>query len=193
MLRAVLLSLAFIGAAAFASEEVLSSPYLPMQVGAKWEFQTNKGKAVSEITSSESVRGLDCVHLQTTMGEMEPSEEIIGVSPAGVCRLAYGSTALEPAVLMLKLNPKAGDRWDSEITEGAQKIKGTFSVTEEDVKVPAGAFHTFCVTGVFQVQGNSVTTKTWYAKNVGIVKQLAQSGANQVTSELTRYTPGAKQ
>jgi hypothetical protein len=191
MRRALLLPALLCCAAALGGEEALTSAYFPMQVGAKWEFQSPAGKNTSEIAGIDTVRGVECAKVQTTFGE-NVSFEHIGISPAGICRLDYGINQLEPAVLLLKLNPKAGDKWDIVLTMDNEKCKGISTVTEEDVKVPAGTFHALCVTTIVESKGSIATTKLWYVKGVGMVKQFALFGTQQITNELIRYTPGGK-
>jgi hypothetical protein len=98
-----------------------------------------------------------------------------------------------PPVPFLKSDAKDKDSWKAEF-EIKVKIDGklevskaetTFTVSEEEITVPAGKFQTLVVKSKTKADNVETTGSVWYAKGVGPVKlQFDFGGENKNTLEL---------
>ena len=63
----------------------------------------------------------------------------------------------------------------------------------EDVTVAAGTYKKVIPVEIaLTIQGQEILATNYYAENVGIIKQVADLAGTKITSELKKYTPGAK-
>jgi len=150
--------------------------YMPLQVGNRWEYSlTQNGKSgtlISKIARIEVVSNIALAVLESEVDGKVTSTEILREIDLGVIRLRSGQLAPTPPFLILRSPAKGGDKWNAAFVVG--KNKGTYVVetAEEEIDVPAGKFKTIQTAMTIRLgTGKPSTTKTWYAQNVGIVKQ----------------------
>jgi len=178
-----------------AQEKGLDSPYYPLQVGNVWSYKTSDGnKFQLKITAHEKVAGdMPCARVVLLTDNREKDYELIGVNSEGIVRYAFSNVKPDKPVLLLKLPPKAGDTWTVDSKALGEVIKGTFKVTEEEVKVPAGTFKTFAVrTDDLDANGLKITATSYYASGTGLVKQEIKIGNNTTVVELEKFEPAKK-
>ncbi len=125
-------------------------------------------------------------------GDKEQSYENITVKKDGVYRLSFESNKAEPPVKFLTLPPKDGESWKIDSKIGKETLKGTFKIGEDKkVKVPAGEYETIYTTSDdLDANGMKVTFKTYFAKKVGMVKQVIKIGPQEVVIELEKFEEG---
>jgi len=141
----------------------------------------------------EKVKDATAYKLQTTAGGKVSATEVVGVTKDGIVRYNVNGTAPEAPILILKHDAKKGDSWTVETKVGGQTIKGTFTVKDEKVEVPAGKYDTLHVVGKDMEIGTSKTTvEYWFAKDVGIVKLKFSLGSQEAVLELEKTTMGKK-
>jgi hypothetical protein len=89
--------------------------------------------------------------------------------------------------LLLKLPYKAGDTWKETYTTKYGKEWNVVCKAGdmESVKTPAGTFKTIPVESKYTSGDTEVTTKSWYAQEIGLIKETY---ADQVTELLLEYS-----
>lgn len=113
------------------------------------------------------------------------------VSEKGVFRpTPTGKEDAEPTPLF-KLPAKEGDTWTGEQKGPGGNVKATYIVGKmEEVEVPAGKYKAIPVTSELDVSGNLLKITSWYAPEVGVVKQVSVSNGTERVQELKEFTLG---
>jgi hypothetical protein len=95
-------------------------------------------------------------------------------------------------VLFFKLPPKKDQSWNVDSKAGGASIKGTFKdAGEEDVKVPAGSYKAVVVASQdLEANGVKMSITYYFAKDVGMVKQVVEIAGQKVIVELEKYEAG---
>jgi len=172
----------------------LETPYYPLQVGNTWNYKTKEGNAFTmKVTAHEKVADVLCARVVLLSDNKEQAVEHIGVTSTGVYRYSFGTVKPDKPVPILKLPPKAGEGWTLDSKALNEVLKGTFKVSEEEVKVPAGTFKAFKVaTDDLDANGLKIDSSTWYASGTGMVMQVIKVGTTTTTVELQKFEPGKK-
>jgi hypothetical protein len=190
-------------------QEPLAHPYYPLKVGSRWTYRTGKDQVVITAEKEEAftykpggaenkdnpdkTEKVTGVVLKITSGS-KVMQEKVAVLKDGVYRFAAAGKTITPPLCFFKLPLKAGETWKVDSTSEGKTIKGTFVGGEETINVPlkGGAeLKTMTVASKdFQVDGEPMDLKYWFAPNYGLVKQHAKVGTFTVTLELEQYTPG---
>jgi hypothetical protein len=175
--------------------------YFPLKVGTTWEYLANGKKIVTTVAAHEQLaEKLFAARLETTMDGVIVTEHLT-VMDGGVCRILANGQKVATRIngqqvtkpwLVLKVAPKVGDKW--EFVMETLPIQGSLLTLEaKKLKVGSKEYDTFLVTSSnMKFAGQDVELKTWYAKDVGMVKQtFVQPGAGlDITLELDKFTPG---
>jgi hypothetical protein len=115
-------------------------------------------------------------------------QEQVVVASDGVYRVSGAGKQINPLLCILKNGVKAGDSWECDSQSENAQLKGKFTVSVEDVQVPAVAVKGALVvrSSGFQLGGQSMQLETWYMAKVGMVKQRVQIGNHEVILELEK-------
>ena len=165
-----------------ADENLAATPYYPLKVGTRWQYKVGANSIAVKVVKHEKVGDVNCALLETTRDDQVLAAEHIGVKADGIYRYTIGPFKPDPPFRILKLPAKKGDTWQVDTKIGAQEIKGSFSVTEEEVTVPAGKYKALSVVskGLETPDGNGnmvkLVFKFWFAEKAGMVKQTVQIG-----------------
>jgi hypothetical protein len=193
---AMLLASANLASVALAGDKdkLEKTEYFPLKVGNTWEYLTSGKKIVVTVKAHEMVSGMLCAKVETDLSGVLLTEHIT-VKDGGVYRVQANGKKVEPPFLILKVPPKAGESWTNKSSLEGFIIEGTMTVAEEkNVKVGSKDYDTlFLVSSSnLKVGGQDAVMKTWFARDVGMVKQIFQmSGSNiDVTVELDKFTAG---
>jgi hypothetical protein len=117
----------------------------------------------------------DCAVFDAKLNGKDAATEHVACLKDGVYRFMYGDKNFEPPICFLKPSAKKGDTWKQSYKIGDTNGTITFLVDVADVEVPAGKFKDALVVHVEATEMNSVSKTTiWYAKNVGMVKQVIE-------------------
>jgi hypothetical protein len=162
--------------------------------GTKWSYEVNQdGKKIkvdSQIVKVEKIDGKSLAVLEKTVNGNVSGTEHLATTEKGVFRHRVDGIELSPPVCILKYPLKKDDTWETESTIANEplKVKGKVFDTE-DVTVPAGKYKAYRVEIETSVAGMNATITFWFAPDVGIVKQTADStGKNTV--ELAKFEAG---
>ena len=193
---ALALALASPGFAQVAAEKNKFVNYYPLKTGAKWTYEVDDGtgqkaRVVNHLAGMETVDGKELARMETTVGGTVAATEHLSGSPAGVFRHRYKGDSINPALCILKYPFKEADSWEAEATVGSQRLKMKVKTgRNEEIRVPAGKYKTVTVLIETTVDGESIAGATWYAADVGVVKQITDVGAKRITLELLKFEPG---
>lgn len=181
-----------------AEDKLTETPYYPLQVGTTWHYRSGEGKFSIQVAKHEKVGDTLCARLEVKRDGKVVAWQHLAVTSDGVYRhdLTETSSGKEvtqtpkPPILVLKLPPKKGDRWKVDSKAGSDVFRGAFKIDEEEVKVPAGTYKAIRVSSQdLEVKGLKPTITTYYAKDVGMVKQVIKEGSATAEIELEKFEP----
>jgi hypothetical protein len=160
--------------------------YFPLKVGTTWEYLVNGKHIVVKVGAHEKVGEVFCARLDTFMDGVVVTEHLAvkrgpGDTREGLYRVFANGQRVEPPFLILYVNAKSGDKW------------GKMTCREDKIKVGGKDYTTLLVASQgLKISNQDVEMKTWFDKNVGIVKQvyLQPDLDLNVTLELEKFTPG---
>jgi hypothetical protein len=195
LLAALVVALAPAWAAAV---EPKKPDYFPLAKGHMWEyageFGDNKVSVTATVTALRAEAGKVTATralVLTMVDQTREVEEELAADPAGVYGSPIFDVKSDPKVTLLKLPAKPRDAWTEKAKMGRAEVLVTSSVKEPvEVKVPAGTFTALPVETGLLAEGEALGITTWYADGVGMVKQKAVVGANTLTLQLKKFTPG---
>ena len=190
---ATLLILA-IGFAPAAEDAPVTTPYFPLAVGSKWFYKCGENHFRLEVVKFEKVGDTNCARVELFVNDKSQAAENIAVTKEAVVRFTFDGKKAEPAIPFLQLPVAPGKSWKLESKVDGQLLKGTFTSGEEDnVKVPAGTYKTATVTGAdLEANGVKLNLRYYFAKDVGMVKQVIDIAGQKIVIELEKYEAGKK-
>jgi hypothetical protein len=163
--------------------------YYPLKVGHTWVYRVG-GEKVTIRVSREEVEGKDTFYVLEATGADVTLSERVSVRQDGVYRHSAEGMAVKPPLCFLQLPAKAGSSWKVASTSEGLDIRGTFTLGEEEVTVPAGKFRT--VTSAcpnMRIDRLEMDLTYWFAPGVGMVKQRLRVGDKEILLELDKFTP----
>jgi hypothetical protein len=169
--------------------------YFPLKVGTTWEYLASGKKIVTKVAAHEKLGDQLCARLETTMDGVTLAEYLTVItnekrlgSGAGLYRLVANN---QEVWLVLKTPSKVGDKWDVALRN--LPLQGSLGILEaKQLKVGNQEYDTIVViSSNLKFAGQDVEMKTWYAKDVGMVKQsIVQPATGLVIDlELEKFTP----
>jgi hypothetical protein len=195
-----LLALLLLSGAAPVPDKMPQTEYYPLTVGTTWTYERigadgKRAEATIEVRvgAIEKIGGRDCARLDTIADDKVTQTEHLAVLDGGVYRCAYGGTAIEPPVLILKLPPTPGkvQTWPFNQKVAGDLVRGNFEQGEAEVTVPKAKGKAITVTGKNLRSGDAtITMTTYYLPNFGPVKQYARINNLEVTLELKEFKLG---
>lgn len=168
------------------------SEFFPLKVGTTWEYLAAGKKILVKVAAHEKVQDMLCAKLETDAGGVAITEHVT-VKDGFVLRVQANGQKIEPPFKILKLPPADKEKWDIKCMLPGYPITGFLSTSTDKVKVGGKDYDAFLVTASdLKIGGQDATMKTWFAKDVGMVKQIfTQPNAGlDVTLELEKFTAG---
>jgi hypothetical protein len=172
--------------------------YYPLGEGTKWHYRVEVGGKTVQVTNQvakvETIDGQPLARLETVVGEGQvTASEHLRTTPQGVFRHRYNGIAVSPPLCLLKYPVKDGESWATDIKIGGMQLKVRCRVGgAEEVEVPAGKYKAVTSDVETAVMGVKITTKYWFAPGVGVVKQTANLGGQDVSLKLEKFEPAGK-
>ena len=175
-----------------AQDKFQESPYYPVKVGDTWTYKIagQDQKIQIKISKHEKVGDVTCAVLEVSVGGNVVATEYVSPQADGVYRLKGMNQDVTPPLRFLKLPPKKGDTWKIDSKVGPLQVKGDCSTEEGDVTVPAGKYKAMVVKNDLELGGMKVTTTYYFAKDVGMVKQIADINGVNIVLELEKFESG---
>lgn len=180
--------LASASALGFAQDD---SKFMPLDPGNEWQYEmSNGGTMTIRIAGAEKFKGVDCVVVESRMGE-QASREVMAMTAEGLQSFKFSqggqSMDYEKPILRLKLPYREGDAWQVEMKAGLQTLTQKFrNEGAETVKVKAGAFDCLKVSTTIDTPQGKMVLMNWYARGVGLVKQTMEMNGQSVSAELSK-------
>jgi hypothetical protein len=187
----VALSFLLLVVARAADDKPQETPYYPLKIGDTWIYKAGQVSVSSTITKYERVGDQMCARIESSTGGKVVATEDVAVKPDGVYRCASAENKVDPPLLFLKL-PAAKDlTWSVNSTTAGQKISGTFTSGMEDkVTVASGTYeNVYTCTGDCETSGIKINFKYFFAKDVGMIKQIIKLPTQEITLELEKFEP----
>jgi hypothetical protein len=170
--------------------------YYPLKAGAKWTYEVDAGdgqktRVTNQLAKIETIDGKELARLETTIGGTVAATEHLSSSPNGVFRHRYNGVEVTPALCILRYPFKEGESWEGEPMIGPQKVKVTIkSLRREELTVPAGKYKAVSVSVETNVNGVRIYATSWYAPDIGVVRQVTDIGQKKIKLELVKFEPG---
>lgn len=190
---AAFLLLAGLTASARTADETLpsSSSWYPIKPGNTWHYRAGENRFQLKVTKIEKVAGTPCARLELIVDGKTISHEHISVAKDALVRFSYEGKEAKPPIKFLELPPKKGASWKVESRIDGQPLKGTFKTDELDVKVPAGSYKAFSVSGQdLEANGVKLSLTYYFAERVGLVKEVVEMAGQKINIELEKFEEG---
>ncbi len=152
----------------------------PLSSGAVWTRKDDTGtESTSRITGPKTVGTRQCVVIERKAVERgrERIDQNCYLATAGeilileTTNLRGNLSILNPPRPLLKLPPKAGQTWSWSPSDPLFEVKiASKWVGGETIKVAAGTFKAWKLQAVTSSEASEVTSLTWYAPGVGVVR-----------------------
>jgi hypothetical protein len=166
--------------------------YYPLRVGNVWKYKLGDSHFDMKVDRYEKVGEVLCARVNTLVDGRVIEFEHLAVTPDGIYRHSIGGKRPDKPVCILKLPPKKGEKWEVKAQIGEEKLGGDFAVGEAEVGVPAGKYS--AVTSEsrnLDVNGLKVSVTYYFAKDVGIVRQVIEVGPQKTDMQLEKFEPKA--
>jgi hypothetical protein len=180
-----------------AGESVGESGFYPMKVGTEWEYTANGMTFTAKVVKEEKKGDQMTARIETFVNGQSVMSENLAVTTEGIIRVAAADVIASKPTIVLKLPPKAGDKWKIDATVGPEKLEGELGcdAVDEAVKVTAGEYKAAKVSGKFTTTAASgekqeISLTTWYADGKGPVKITIKTQGVEVTLDLQKFTAG---
>jgi hypothetical protein len=170
--------------------------YYPLKVGNKWHYLVELGNGrkvvfLYQIVKIENVDGKRRARVEMVVNGEVKGTEHIGVDGAGVFRYRINEQPISPPACLLKYPVKEGETWTTETKVGDQPVTMSAKTgIHEEVQVPAGKYRAISVKTDRTENGIPVRVTSWFAPDVGMIKQLVEMRAGNIKMELLKLEPG---
>jgi hypothetical protein len=180
-----------------ADETVGESGFYPLKMGAEWEYVANGMTFTAKVVKHEKKGEYMTARIETYVNGQSVMSENLTATKDAVLRIAAADVVASKPTTVIKLPPKAGEKWDIDAEVGPEKLAGKLQcdAIDEKVTVKAGEFTAAKVSGTFTTTAASgekqeITLTTWYADGTGPVKIIIKTQGVEVTLDLQKYTAG---
>lgn len=171
--------------------KALTTPYYPIAVGTTWSYRAGDNRFQLKITEIKPVGNSSRAKLELLVGGKPISHEHVGITKDAVVRFSFEGKDANPPIEFLRLPAKGGMTWKVNSKVDGQALTGTFKTGEEEVKVTAGTYKTITVSGQdLEANGVKLSMTYYFAKDVGMVKQVIELASQKIVIELEKYEPG---
>jgi len=170
------------------------SVYFPLKVGTQWVYKTNEGKVTIQVAKHEEIGKLMAAHLVGKTADGKQHSEYDRVGSDGVYRVQAGGQNISPPLKILQLPVKDKDTWQVDSNVLGKKLTGTFKTSKTDLTVLGKKYTNVMMVESkdFQVDGQNVPHTYYFAKGIGIIKQVVTFANQNITVELESFTPAEK-
>lgn len=119
--------------------------------------------------------------------------EHLAVRADGLYRVRHDNVELDPPLLICRLPPGKGQKWQSEYKINDQKRTVSFECDFEEMSVIKNPKMTVLVVRAEIADPKGTITNTcWYAPKYGLVKQVVQERESRIVIELDNFVGGKK-
>jgi hypothetical protein len=180
-----------------ADEVVGETGFYPLKKGTEWEYTAGATALTVKVVKHEMKGTYMTARLEALVDGRVVLTENLNVAKDAVLRVAANDILASKPTIVLKLPPKAGDKWKIDADVDREKLEGELAseAVAEKIKVPAGEFTAVKVGGTFVTTAASgekqeISLSTWYADGTGPVKIIIKTQGTEMTLDLKKYTAG---
>jgi hypothetical protein len=166
--------------------KVATNPsFFPTAVGTRWTWHSTvtigddqgpipatviTDTLVSRLAGYDEFNGTKCARIEVANEwGMVVQTEYLSFNADGIYRCGMNQDRFQPPIKVLAMPATVGTTWSGKYTIQGMQVETSSSIAvQEAVTVPAGRFDTVRV----EVKHDLLTTTTWYAPGIGVVKQL---------------------
>jgi hypothetical protein len=170
--------------------------WFPVQKGTAWTYV--EGTAEVRVVSRGTVKvgDIECWKLENEIGQSDSRTEYYAIDDKGVSlhriemwqQEQLFESVPEPAIPRLKFGLKKGETWEWKGTSAGRGEKAKYTIEgEAEIEVAAGKYACVKVLTEAETDQGKYTVERWYAKGVGVVKQVIKMGDREVKRELKKY------
>ena len=192
----ILIATALPGGAQAPPAQTTRPDYYPVKAGAKWTYDLDPGngrkiRVTNQIVRFETINGKSMARLETVInGRVAMTQHLLS-TPEGVFRCRLSESDVSPPLCFLKYPFKEGEAWQAEPVIGNEHSKMSFkSGRHEELMSTAAKYQAISVACEISVEAAQLKTKSWYAPDVGMVKDVREWGDTTVTMELVTFEAG---
>jgi hypothetical protein len=192
----IVLAIALPSEAQVAKAKKKLTDYYPLTVGTKWTYDVDAGtgqkvQVTNQIAKIETIDGQSLARMETVVNGNIAATEHLASTPKGVFRHRANGVEVTPPICILKYPYKEGEKWEQDTKIGPQDVKiSVQSGTGEQVTTTAGKYKAIPIALETSVNGVKIDTTSWYAPDVGMVKQKMLIGDKNITLELVKFEAG---
>lgn len=190
-IRLAVLLVVLLGAARGSAQELIKdSPFFPLKIGSQWTYRADDKRVVLRLTGQEKVDDTLCAVLETKRPDGLAITEHVAVKSDGVYRYRAMRLRVEPPVCFLKFGRTKEPTWEVKAKLGADTIAGTCKLETAEVDVPMGKFQTLRVTSELERGKEMFKIVSYFARDIGMVKQEQLLAGKKIMLELEKYETG---
>jgi len=181
------------GAVAQDVKKLETTEYYPLSVGTTWTYSTGEGTMTTKVAKHEEIGGVMCARIEATTADKKTTSEYVHVSEDGVYRHQASEQSITPPLLFLKLPVKDGASWKVDVKVAGKKLAGSYTMSVEEVTLKNGKKYSdvvVCQSDDFEIDGQQLPHTYYFAKDIGIVKQVVSFAGEEVVMELDKFEPG---
>ncbi len=174
------------------AQEAPEHPYFPLKIGTKWFYTTSGQMFTIEVVKQENVDEVPCLRLEARVQQNLVATEHLKVDTSGVWRYQInGQKPDKPfPVLMVPISAKPEElnrRWTTNLKIGAESLKGEFRSKRTSFKLGEKEYEDVLqVQAELDVDGQAMKFTFWYARGVGMVRQIVESDGFNMKIELQK-------
>ena len=167
--------------------------YYPVRAGSRWTYELDTGndrkfRMTNQIAKIETIDGKPLARFETVINGMVAGTQHLLSTPEGVFRYRMGDAEISPPLCFLKYPFKEGETWIAEPMIGDEHMKISFKTgRREQVMSLGGKYQAVSVVMEIDVNGNRVKTTSWYAPEVGLVREIRKIGDTIITMSLVKF------
>ncbi len=186
------LTLALVAPTLFAdpSAEKEGTAYYPLTVGNSWTYKIGPNKVVVSVVRSED----GVAHIESSsQGGKVTLTEALKVKADGVYRVIANDKKITPPLKILSLPARKGESWEIDSKIGDETMKGKFKVEEiAELTVGDKKYEKIVVVSGddLEANGTKISLTTYYARDVGMIKQTIKAGDQTIQLELESFKAG---
>jgi hypothetical protein len=170
--------------------------YYPLKPGTKWTYDLDPGngrriRVTNQIARIETIDGKSMARLETIInGRVAMTQHLLS-TPEGVFRYRTGEADISPPLRILKYPFKEGETWQAEAMIGREQSKILFkSGRHEELMSGVAKYQAISVECEINADGAQLKNTSWYAPDVGMVKDTRELGDKTVTMDLVKFEAG---
>jgi hypothetical protein len=192
----IAIAIALPGGAQAAPPEKKLLDYYPLTPGTKWTYDVDPGngrkiRLTNQIARIETIDGKSLARLETVInGRVAMTQHLLSTSE-GVLRCRLGEADVSPPLCILKYPFKEGETWQAEQVIGHEQSKMSFkSGRHDELTLTAAKYEAISVVCEINMDGARLKNTSWYAPDVGLVRDTRDLGNKTITMDLVTFEAG---